>query len=427
MRRRVVVTGAGCVTPLGADTLQVWQRLKEGQSGVGPITLFDARTFPVRMAAEVRDWDMADVGEDPAQWTGQPRQTQFAVAAAIKAWRSSGLDDYAFDPLHAGVFLGCGEAFPDFVQFCQLAGSALDPVGLNLDEFSEQARQACSQRDELTLGPGAAAGLIAARLGLQGPNMNFTSACVSSSMAVGEATEAIRQGDAEIMFAGGAHSMIHPFGITGFHRLSTLSTRNDDPLHAARPFDRERDGFVVGEGAALVVLEELEHARRRGAEIWGEVAGWSTTHDAFRITDLEPEGRSASRCMAEALADAQLPAEDIDYINAHGSGTVVNDKTETLAVKRAFGPAAYRIPLSGTKSMTGHLTTACGAIETVVCLMALREGVVPPTINYETPDPECDLDYVPNTAREYRCRHVMNNTFGFGGQNVSLVLSQFMG
>lgn len=229
------------------------------------------------------------------------------------------------------------------------------------------------------------------------------------------------------MFAGGAHSMIHPFGITGFHRLSTLTTRNDEPQKAARPFDRERDGFVVGEGGTVLVLEELESARRRGANILGELTGWGITHDAYRITDLDPEGRTAARSMMLALEDAGLNPEDIDYINAHGSGTVINDKTETLAIKQALGDCAYHLPISSTKSMTGHLTTACGVLEAFVCLMAIRDGVVPPTINYENLDPECDLDYVPNTSHEVPCKVAMSNTFGFGGQNVVLILERYEG
>lgn len=424
MRRRVVVTGIGGVTPLGVEVPLIWERLLRGQSGVGPITLFDASNFPVRMAAEVRNWSMEQVGEDPAAWSRQARQTQFAVAAALLASRAAGLRDSAIDPVRMGVFLGCGEIFPDFSQFCQLTATASHDGSLDLDRFVGQSRLVAQADEDLIFEPGAAAGYIAALLNAQGPNANFTSACVSSSKAIGEGAEVIRRGDAEVMLCGGAHSMIHPFGITGFQRLSTLSTQNDEPEKAARPFDRQRDGFVVGEGGVVLVLEELDHARKRGAEIWAELTGWGTAHDAFRITDLEPEGRAAARCMTLALADAGLSPEDIDYINAHGSGTAVNDRVETLATKRAFGSCAYHVPMSSTKSMTGHLTTACGALESLVCVMALRDNAVPPTINYETPDPECDLDYVPNTARQIRCRHVMNNNFGFGGQNTSLVFSR---
>jgi len=429
MRRRVVVTGAGCVTPLGADVDVLWRHLTHGQSGVGPITLFDAETFPVRIAAEVRNWDLSEVGEDPARWQRHARQTQFTVGAALKAARSAELDRDQIDPQRIGVCLGCGEIFPDFAQFCHLAGDALDDDQFRVEKFVENAGhiyQAYPDED-LILDPGSAAACIAGLLDAQGPNSNFTTACVSCSKAVGESVETVRRGDADIMFAGGAHSMIHPFGITGFHRLSTLTTRNDEPQKAARPFDRERDGFVVGEGGTILVLEELEVARRRGAKIWGEITGWGITHDAYRITDLDPEGRPAARSMTLALADAGLNPEDIDYINAHGSGTMINDKTETLAIKQALGNCAYHVPISSTKSMTGHLTTACGALETLVCLMVIRDGVIPPTINYENFDPECDLDYVPNTAREIPCKCAMSNTFGFGGQNVVLIVSRYDG
>jgi len=424
MKRRIVVTGIGGVTPLGIDVRATWDCLLRGRSGVGPITLFDASNFPVRIAAEVRNWSMQLVGESPAPWTRHARQTQFAIAAALQASRAAGLPDAAIDPLRMGVFLGCGEIFPDFGQFCQLTAAASHHKSLDIERFVVDSRRVAQTDDELILEPGAAAACIAAMLDAQGPNANFTAACVSSSKAIGEGIEVIRRGDADVMLCGGAHSMINPFGITGFQRLSTLSTRNDDPERAARPFDADRDGFVVGEGGAVLVLEELDHARKRGAEIWAELAGWGTAHDAFRITDLEPQGRAAARCMTLALADAGLMPEDIDYINAHGSGTAINDRVETLATKRALGSCAYQVPISSTKSMTGHLTTACGALEALICVLALRHNAVPPTINYQTPDPDCDLDYVPNTARQIRCRHVMSNNFGFGGQNTSLIFSR---
>ncbi|NLF72700.1 MAG: beta-ketoacyl-[acyl-carrier-protein] synthase family protein [Candidatus Anammoximicrobium sp.] len=424
MSRRIVVTGVGGITPLGVELHEIWDRLVRGQSGVGPITLFDASNFPVRIAAEARDWSVRQLGEDPTRWSRQARQTQFAVAAALQASRAAGLPDARIDPLRMGVFLGCGEVFPDFGQFCQLTAAAAHHGTLDLEQFVGESRRVAQPEDNLVLEPAAAAGFIAAMLDAQGPNANFTAACVSSSKAIGEATEAIRRGDADVMLCGGAHSMIHPFGITGFQRLSTLSTKNDEPERASRPFDADRDGFVVGEGGAVLVLEEIEHARKRNAEIWAEIAGWGTAHDAFRITDLEPQGRAAARCMSLALADAGLAPEDIDYINAHGSGTAINDRVETVATKRALGSCAYHVPISSTKSMTGHLTTACGALEALICVLVLRHQAVPPTINQETPDPDCDLDYVPNTARQLRCRHVMSNNFGFGGQNTSLIFSR---
>jgi 3-oxoacyl-[acyl-carrier-protein] synthase II len=239
---------------------------------------------------------------------------------------------------------------------------------------------------------------------------------------VGEGAEIIRRGEADVMLCGGAHSMIHPFGLTGFYRLSVLSTRNDGT--AMRPFDRDRDGFVIGEGAAMMVLESFEHARKRGADVWGELTGFASTQNAFRITDSHPDGRETVRCIEEALREARLDPDQIDYVNAHGTGTIENDQVETVVLKQVFGRRAYRMPVSSTKSMVGHLTTACAAIELVACLLTLRTGVIHPTINYETPDPGCDLDYVPNAARDVPCRHVLSNSFGFGGQNVALIVSR---
>ena len=269
------------------------------------------------------------------------------------------------------------------------------------------------------------AGHLAGLFNAQGPNLNCLTACAASSQAIGEACEIVRRGEADVMLSGGTHSMIHPFGVTGFNLLTALSTRNDEPTRASRPFDNDRDGFVLGEGAAMVVLEELEHARRRGATIHGELLGYGSTADAYRITDTHPEGRGAAACMRLALADAGLGLTDIDYINAHGTSTSVNDQVETLAIKKVFGERAYRIPVSSTKSMMGHLIAAAGATELIVCLLAIRDGILPPTINYETPDPNCDLDYVPNKAREGRCDRALSNSFGFGGQNISLIVGRF--
>jgi 3-oxoacyl-[acyl-carrier-protein] synthase II len=252
-------------------------------------------------------------------------------------------------------------------------------------------------------------------------------ACAASSQAVGEASEIIRRGDADVMISGGTHSMIHPFGVTGFNLLTALSTRNDNPTKASRPFDRLRDGFVLGEGAAMVILEDLERARRRDAPIYGEILGYGSTADAYRITDIHPEGRGAIGCMRMALQDARLDPGDIDYVNAHGTSTAVNDRVETLACKAVFGPHAAKTPISSTKSMMGHLIAAAGATELILCLMAIRDNVLPPTINYENPDPDCDLDYVPNTARESPCNIALNNSFGFGGQNITLIVGRFSG
>ncbi|MCC7085909.1 MAG: beta-ketoacyl-[acyl-carrier-protein] synthase family protein [Pirellulales bacterium] len=426
--RRVVITGVGCVTPLGSSVREVWGRLTDGRSGVGRLTLFDASRFPVQIAAEVKDWSIAEVGEDPARWQHHPRQTLFAVASGIRAVHDAGLNDGGtakFDPLRFGVYLGCGETYQDWNQFAQMMAGSIEGEEFRPEKFTEQAVRLWQPQDEAELELNMPAAHLAARFNAQGPNANCIAACASSTTAIGESAAMIRCGEVDIMLAGGAHSMIHPFGISGFHRLSALSQRNNDPAHAVRPFDRDRDGFVVGEGAAMVVLESLEHAQRRGAEILAELTGYGSAQDAYRVTDAHPEGRGAASCMALALKDAALNPEQISYVNAHGTGTVLNDKIETLAIKRVFGDDAYHVPVSSTKSMLGHFTTAGGAIELVVGVMAIRTGVLPPTINYETADPECDLDYIPNVARERSCRHVLSNSFGFGGQNAALVVSRF--
>jgi 3-oxoacyl-[acyl-carrier-protein] synthase II len=266
---------------------------------------------------------------------------------------------------------------------------------------------------------------VAQCFGLEGPNYNCLTACAASSQAVGEALELIRRGDADLMLAGGSHSMIHPLGMTGFNLLTALSTNNANPQKASRPFDKERDGFVLGEGAGMLVLEELEHARRRGATIYAEVTGYGSSADAFRMTDSHPEGRGAIACIQGAVKDSGLAPEQVGYINAHGTSTQVNDLVETIAIKKVFGDAAYKTPVSSTKSMLGHLIAAAGAVELIISITAMRRGVLPPTINYEVPDPECDLDYIPNEAREKRVDHILSNSFGFGGQNISLIASRF--
>lgn len=269
------------------------------------------------------------------------------------------------------------------------------------------------------------AGLIAGRFGARGPNMSCLTACAASSQAIGEASMIIRRGDADVMLTGGAHSMLHPFGLGGFNLLTALSRRNDDPKRASRPFDRDRDGFVLSEGAAMLVLEELDHALARGAEIYGEVAGYGTTGDAYRVTDMHPEGRSAKSSMRMALSDAGLSPEKIDYINTHGTSTAVNDRVETIAIKDVFGDRAAKVPISSIKSMLGHLIAGAGAMEAIACLFAIRDGIIPPTINYENPDGQLDLDYVPNEARKAHLDYCMSNSFGFGGQNVVLIIARY--
>ena len=425
MRRRVVVTGMGCVTPLGCDVDSMWKRLLAGESGVGYTTLFDASNFPSKISAEVRDWDLSEVGLDPADWKHQGRHTHFAVGSGLKAVADSGLKDATIDPTRFGVYTGSGEGQQDFGRFTEMMVAGLAGGDFDVAEFTKKGLEILHPIRELEQEPNMPAAHLASLFNAQGPNINCLTACAASSQAIGEAVEIIRRGEADLMLAGGTHTMIHPFGVTGFNLLTALSTNNEHPEKASRPFDRHRDGFVLGEGASMVVLEELETARARGARIHCELIGYGSTADAFRITDTHPEGRGAISCIRMAIADAQLNLDEIHYINAHGTSTTVNDRVESLAVKQVFGERAYRIPVSSTKSMMGHLIAAAGATELIICILAIRDNVVPPTTNYETPDPECDLDYVPNSAREVRCENVLTNSFGFGGQNISLIAQRF--
>ena len=420
MRRRVVVTGIGCVTPLGTTPAELWENLLAGKSGVGRISLFDATSFPTNIAAEVRDWSIAAVGEDPEVWDKRSRHTCFAAGAAKQAVDESGVVG-SVEPTKFGVYLGAGEGGQDFYRFSQMMTAAVQTGELSTKGFVDAGMEILDAQAELEQEPNMPVGYMAGMFDAQGPNINCLTACAASSQAIGEATEIIRRGEADVMLSGGAHSMIHPFGVTGFNLLTALSESNEAPEKASRPFDLHRNGFVLGEGASMVVLEEYEHAKSRGAQIYGELLGYGTTADAFRITDTHPEGRGATSCIKMALADAEKNTDEIDYINAHGTSTTVNDKVETLAIRQSFGDRADSIPVSSTKSMTGHLIAAAGATELIVCLMTLKHHILPPTINYETPDPNCDLDYVPNVAREHKCQTVLSNSFGFGGQNITLI------
>jgi 3-oxoacyl-[acyl-carrier-protein] synthase II len=427
-RRRVVITGIGCVTPLGLGVEPLWKNLMVGASGVGLTTVFDASRFPTKISAEVRNWDISDEGQDAARWRFCGRHTKFAAGAALQAMKDAGLPHgLPADPTRLGVYLGSGEGQQDFDSFTRMMNAAIAGDVLDVAKFTKEGLETLHPLAEVEQEPNMPAGHLAGLFDAQGPNLNCLTACAASSQAIGEATEIVRRGEADVMLSGGTHSMIHPFGVTGFNLLTALSTRNDEPTRASRPFDNERDGFVLGEGAAMVVLEELEHAKRRGAHIHGELIGYGSTADAYRITDTHPEGRGASSCIRLALADAGLGLHDIDYINAHGTSTSVNDRVETLAIKTVFGEHAYKIPVSSTKSMMGHLIAAAGATELIVCLLAIRDGMLPPTINYENPDPDCDLDYVPNKARAAKCDRALSNSFGFGGQNISLIVGRYNG
>ncbi len=419
-----MITGIACVTPLGRVVEQVWNSLLNGKSGIDRISIFDASRFPIQIAAEVAGWN-GGMDFSGLLDAGAPRQTQFAVAAGMEVWNTSGLGQANIDRRRSGLSLGCGEIFPDFELLSQCISNSMLEGDFVFEAFLEEYKRLLDNDDEWSLEPGAPLGILAGQLGIEGPTKNYTTACASSSIAIGEALESIRRNETDIMLAGGAHSMIHPLGIGGFHRLSVLSRHDGEPSTAARPFDRTRDGFVVGEGCVLFILEELEHARRRKAKIWAELTGYGSTHDAFRVTDMHPDGKAAARSIKLALNDAGMGPENVGYINAHGSGTPLNDVTETSVIKQSMGQFASRIPISSTKSMTGHLTTACGAIETMVATMAVHDSAIPPTINYHEPDPECDLDYVPNEARSTTCKNALNVNFGFGGNNVALVVSQY--
>jgi 3-oxoacyl-[acyl-carrier-protein] synthase II len=427
MRRRVVITGMGAITPLGHTVADLFQAQIDGRSGVGPIEHFDAGRFPTKFAAQVKNFDLGRYLPDAASWADCGPNTQFAVAAARQALADAELLASDTDRTRFGIYLGSGEGIQDFDNLVSLISRYYRPEQRDLDAagFARDALKDFHAGREAEQELHTTAGRLARCFGLGGPNYNVLTACAASSQAVGEATELIRCGAADLMLSGGAHSMIHPFGVTGFNLLTALSTANEEPHKASKPFDLRRDGFVLGEGAGMLVLEELEHARRRRANIYAEITGYGSTGDAFRITDCHPEGRGAIACIRAALTDAELAPADIGYINAHGTSTKVNDQVETLAIKQVFGEDAYRVPVSSSKSMLGHLIAAAGAVELIISVMALRRGVLPPTINYEVPDPECDLDYIPNAARERSVRHVLSNSFGFGGQNISLTVSRF--
>jgi 3-oxoacyl-[acyl-carrier-protein] synthase II len=426
MRRRIVVTGIGCINPMGHDVETVWEGLKRGESGVGYTTIFDASKFPTKISAEVKDWDVSKIGEDVGTWKDRGRHSKFAAGAAKQAVDSSGFLDSNLDPTRFGIYLGSGEGNQDFAGFTRMMTAALKGGGdLDLAAFTKEGLETLNPVHEIEQEPNMPASHLASMFNAQGPNLNCLTACAASSQAVGEATEIIRRGEADVMLSGGTHSMIHPFGVTGFNLLTALSTSNDEPTKASRPFDRLRDGFVLGEGSSMVILEELERAKARGAHIYGEILGFGSTADAYRITDIHPEGRGAIACMRMALEDAGVSPNAIDYVNAHGTSTTVNDKVESLACKMVFGDRAMQVPVSSTKSMMGHLIAAAGVTELIVCMMAIRDGVLPPTINYENPDPLCDLDYVPNEAREAKVDIALNNSFGFGGQNIALAVGRF--
>jgi 3-oxoacyl-[acyl-carrier-protein] synthase II len=411
MRKRVVVTGLGCVSPVGNNVPDTWSALIAGKSGAAPITHFDASRHKTKFAAEVKGFDGAAMfGTREAR--KMDRFTQFATAAALEALAQSGFKVDQSNRDRVGILIGTG----------------IGGIITMLEEV-ETLRERGPDRVSPFLIPmmiaDSAAGMIAIRIGARGPNMSIATACATGTNSVGEAAEMIRRGAADVMIAGAAEAAIVSVAIAGMNVIGALSTRNDEPQKASRPFDKNRDGFLMGEGAAILILESLEHARVRGAKILCEFSGYGTSDDAYHISAPAEDGAGAALSMRLALEDAGLGGTDIGYINAHGTSTTLNDKGETTAIKTVFGEQAYKIPVSSTKSMTGHLLGASGALEAVVCAQVLRTNLLPPTINYETPDPACDLDYVPNQARPASPNHIMSNSFGFGGHNATLILSRF--
>ncbi len=411
-RRRVVVTGMGAVTPVGLDVETTWAALKDGVSGIGPTTLFETAGYRTTISGEVGDWDTEAYFERKDS-RRLDRFSEFFIVASRQALAQSGLDYTEDDEgaSRAGVMVGAGFGG---------MGSFIDEINI----LSERGPGRVTPTGVPKIIPNMAAGLVSIEANLTGPVSCVVTACSASANAIGDAVEIIRRGAADVMVAGGAEAAITTFGIASFNQARALSTRNDDPTGASRPFDLNRDGFVMGEGGATLILESMEHARSRDAEILGEVTGYGMSADAFHITLPRPGGIGASRAMKAAIDDAGLDADGISYVNAHGTSTKANDSTETAAIHLALGEAAGKTPVSSTKSMTGHLLGAAGAAEAAVALMALRDQVLPPTINQFTTDPECDLDYVPNEARDAVLDHVISNSFGFGGHNVSLILSR---
>ncbi len=413
MKKRVVITGLGVISPVGNDIASFWQSLKEGKSGVGPTTSFDATGFDSRIAAEVKNFNPSQYGISNKDIKRTARFVQFAIASAKQAIESSGLDLNKEDRNRIGVIIGSGIGCLRTIEeehkvLLNKGPSRLSPFLIPMLIVNE------------------ASGLVAIIHGLKGPNSCVATACASGSHAIGEAYRTILYGDADVMLTGGTESCIVATAVGGFCALKALSTRNNDPQKASRPFDRDRDGFVMGEGCGLVVLETLEHAQKRNAHIIAEIVGFGMSCDAYHITAPDPDGQGAGQAMIVSMKDAQMNPEEISYINAHGTSTKLNDKIETLSVKKAFGDYARKVPVSSIKSMTGHLLGAAGGVEFVVCCLAIKDGVIPPTINYEHPDPECDLDYVPNIARKTDVSACMSNSLGFGGHNASLIVKKFV-
>src|SRR6476620_7510746 len=412
MERRVVVTGMGSITPVGNDVAATWRAITAGVSGGGPITKFDASTFPVRFAAEVK-------GFDPLMYLDRKEAkradsfAQYAIAASVQAMTDAGFDDESkYDPERLGVIIGSG-----------IGG--LKTFEEQHDVYRERGQSKISAFFIPMFISDIAAGLVSMRFNAKGPNYATISACATSAHAIGDAYRTIQYGDADVIITGGSEMTVTPMAIGGFANMKALSERNDSPETASRPFDKDRDGFVMGEGGAVVILEELEHAQARGATIYAEIAGYGATGDAYHLTAPAPEGEGAQRAMKRAMKDAGVTPNDIDYINAHGTSTPANDLNETKAIKAVFGDRAKSIHVSSTKSMTGHMLGAAGAVEFIFCALASRDSIIPPTINYQTPDAELDLNYTPNKSVKSEVKLALSNSFGFGGHNVTLAVKRF--
>ncbi len=412
--RRVVITGIGVVTPIGLDTQTFWHNLVNGVNGVSHYEAFDSTDYDCKIAGEIKGFNGASYFKNPKSARRTDRFTQFAMAGAKMAIEDAQLDPAQIDPTRTGVMIGSG-------------------IG-GLFSMEEEAKRLYT-RGPSRVSPftiammisNMASGIVSMEYGFSGPNMCIVTACATANNSLGEAWRIIKFGDADCFVAGGCEATITPLGIAGFAAMKALSTRNDEPGKACRPFDKDRDGFIMGEGAGIMVLEELEHAKRRGAPIYCELAGYGATADAYHMTAPLPEGEGAARAMAIAMKHAGVNPADVDYINAHATSTPIGDICETKAIKLALGDSAKSIAVSSTKSMTGHLLGAAGGVEMAACALAIKHGVIPPTINLDHPDPECDLDYVPNVAREKKVRVALNNSFGFGGHNATLIAKEFVG
>jgi len=407
-RRRVVITGMGAITPLGLTPEEFWQNLLAAKSGIGPVTLFDASQYRTQIAGEVKNFDPTQHGIDAKDARRMGRATLFVLAASRSALNDAGLSDSLEENFRAGVVVGTG--LGGFVEAIK-----------DHDAYAHQGARVSPFLAAVIL-PNMPAFYVAQHFRARGYNSTVVTTCAAGTDAIGTATEAIRRGVADIMLAGGTDAIISDIVFTAFGVMRALSTRNDDPTHACRPFDKNRDGIVIGEGSGMLVLENLDHALARGAHIYAEIIGYAANSDAFHFVAPDPQAISTSQVMRDALKDANLTIDQIDYINAHATATALNDPSETLAVKNVFGARAYRIPISATKSMIGHAMGAAGAFEAIACALTIRDQKIHPTANLETPDPACDLDYVPNIAREAQVEIVMSNSFGFGGQNASLIL-----